>query len=69
MNEMIGLDYHKILKEIRTIINVQKQVQDIIKITREINIIITEMENTILKISINNQTINATNILEVLKDL
>ena len=69
MNEMIGLDYHKILKEIRTIINVQKQVQDIIKITREINIIITEIENTILKISINNQTINATNILEVLKDL
>ena len=47
MNEMIGLDYHKILKEIRTIINVQKQVQDIIKITREINIIITEIENTI----------------------
>ena len=69
MNEMIGLDYHKILKEIRTIINVQKQVQNIIKITREINIIITEMENTILKISINNQTINAINILEVLKDL
>ena len=69
MNEMIGLDYHKILKEIRTIINVQKQVQNIIKITREINIIITEMENTILKISINNQTINVINILEVLKDL
>jgi len=53
-NEIIGLDYHKMLKEIGSIINIQKQVRDIIKITGEVNIIITEMKDTILKMSINN---------------
>jgi len=40
-----------------------------IKIVGEANITIIEMENTILKTSINNQAINATNILGVLEDL
>ena len=61
--------YYKILKRIKVMINVQKQVWNIIKIAGEANITITEMENTNLKISINNQTINATNILGVLEDL
>ena len=47
----------------------QKQVQDIIKIAEEANTTITEIEETILKTSINNWTINAMNILGILKDL
>ena len=39
------------------------------KIAEETNMTITEMEGTILKASINNQTMNATNILEISKDL
>jgi len=50
-------------------IEVQGQVQDMMKITGEANITITKMEDTILKVSINNWTINATNILGVLEDL
>ena len=40
-----------------------------IKIAEEINITITEIERMILKASINNQTTNTTNILEILEDL
>ena len=40
-----------------------------IKITEKMNTTITEIEKTILKASINNQTMNATNILGVSKDL
>ena len=39
------------------------------KIAEEINMIIIEMEGTILKASINNRTRNAMNILGILKDL
>ena len=39
------------------------------KIARETNTTIIEMESNILKASINNQTINATNITGVLEDL
>ena len=46
--------YHKTLKGLETIIDVQKQVQDIIKIAEEANTTITEIEETILKTSINN---------------
>ena len=61
--------YHKTLKGIEVMIDVQRQVQDMIKIVGEANITITEMEDTILKASINNWTINATNILGVSEDL
>ena len=61
--------YYKTLKEIKVIIDVQRQVRDMMKIVGEANTTITEMENTILKTSINNQAINATNILGVSKDL
>ena len=47
----------------------QKQVQEMMKIAEEVNTIITEMEGTILKASINNRMTNATNILEILEDL
>ena len=50
--------YHKILKRLETMIDIQKQVWDIMKIEEEANMMIMEMEGTILKASINNQTIN-----------
>ena len=50
-------------------IDVQKQVRDMMKIAEEANTTITEMEGTILKASINNQTINTMNILGILEDL
>ena len=61
--------YYKTLKGLEMMIDVQKQVQDIMKIAEEANIMITEIEETILKASINNQTINAMNILKILEDL
>ena len=57
------------LKEIEAMINIQKQVRDIMKIARETNTMITEMEQTILQASINDQTMNATNILGISEDL
>ena len=61
--------YHKILKGLETMINMQKQIKDILKIVAETNIMIMKMEDSILKASINNQLINATNITGVLEDL
>ena len=46
--------YYKILKEIKAMIDVQRQVKDIMKIVEETNITVTEMKRTILKASINN---------------
>ena len=46
--------YHKTLKGLEAMINIQKQVKDMIKIIGETNTMITEMEETILKASINN---------------
>ena len=45
--------YHKVLKEIETMINVQKQVQNIVKLAEETNMMITEIEGMILKASNN----------------
>ena len=50
-------------------IDIQRQVQKMMKIAEETNMIITEIEETILKASINNKTMNATNILKILEDL
>ena len=57
------------LKELEKIINMQKQVWNMIKIAEEANITITEVEETILKASINNWITNAMNILGILEDL
>ena len=46
--------YHKILKEIDAMIDVQKQVRDMMKIAAEANMTITEIEEVILKANINN---------------
>ena len=46
--------YHKTLKGLEVMINVQKQIQDMMKMAEEANMTVTEMEGTILKVSINN---------------
>ena len=61
--------YHKMLKGLEAMIDVQKQVQEMIKMVEEANTMITEMEGTILKANINNRITNTTNILEILEDL
>ena len=61
--------YHKTLKELETMIDVQRQVKDMMKIVVETNTTITEMEETILKVSINNRIINVMNIIGVSEDL
>ena len=61
--------YYKMLKGLEAMIDVQRQVKNLMKIVTETNTIITEMEDVILKASINNQIINTTNIAEVLEDL
>ena len=50
-------------------IDMQKQVQNIMKIAKETNITIIEMKGIILKASITNQVNNVTDILGILKDL
>jgi len=61
--------YHKTLKGLEVMIDVQKQVRDMMKIVVETNTMIMEMEDTILKASTNNQVINAMNITEVSENL
>ena len=46
--------YHKMLKGLEAMIDVQKQIRDMIKIVEEANTTITEIEGTILKASNNN---------------
>jgi len=50
-------------------IDMQKQVQEMMKIVEEANTTITEMEETILKAIISNRMTNATNILGISEDL
>ena len=61
--------YQKILKRLETMIDVQKMVKDIKKLMEEANMILTEVEETILAASINNQMVNATNIVKISEDL
>jgi len=62
-------NYHKMLKGLEVMIDIQGQVRNIMKIAAEANMMITEMEDSILKASINNQLINTTNITGVSEDL
>jgi len=61
--------YHKTLKRLEAMIDVQRQVKNMMEIVAETNMTITEIEDTILKVSINNWVINATNITGVSEDL
>ena len=61
--------YHKTLKGIEAMINVQKMMKDMKKIVEETNMTVTEMKGTILMASINNRTTNAMNITQIAEDL
>ena len=61
--------YHKTLKGIETMIDVQRMVKDIKKIAEEANTTIMEIERLVLITSINNRTINTMNIAQILEDL
>ena len=61
--------YHKMLKGLETMIDVQRLVKDIKKLAEETNITITEVEGSVLMASINNQVMNTTNITQILEDL
>ena len=50
-------------------IDVQRMVKDLKKIAEETNMMIMEMEGTILTASSNNQMVNITNITQILEDL
>ena len=61
--------YHKTLKGIEALIDVQRMLKDIKKIAEETSTTVMEMEGTILLASINNCTINTTNITQIAEDL
>ena len=61
--------YHKTLKEIEVMINVQRMVKDLKKMAEETNMTITKIEGTILIASINNRMVNTTNITQISEDL
>ena len=61
--------YHKMLKEIEVMIDVQRAVKDMKKLAEEAGTTIAELEGTILTASINNRTMNATDITQMAEDL
>jgi len=61
--------YHKTLKEIEAMIDVQRIIKDMKKLAGEANTIVMEMERSILTASINNQMMNAMNITGISEDL
>ena len=61
--------YQKTLNRLETMIDIQKMMKDIKKLIEEINIMLIEVEKTILAASINNQTVNTTNIVGISEDL
>ena len=61
--------YHKMLKVIEMIIDVQRMIKNIKKLAGEANTVVTKMKEAILWTSINNQTTNATNISGISEDL
>jgi len=61
--------YHKTLKGIEAMIDVQRIIKDMKKIAEEMNMIVTEIEGTILMASTNNQITNTMNITQMAEDL
>ena len=61
--------YHKTLKGIEMMIDIQRITKDIKKLAEEANTTITEIEGTVLTASINNRTMNITNITQISEDL
>jgi len=61
--------YHKTLKGLEIMIDVQRWVKDIKKLAEEANTTITEVEGLVLMASINNRVTNTTNITQISEDL
>jgi len=61
--------YNKTLKRIEAMIDVQRMLKDMKKIAEETSMTVMEMEGTILTASINNRTMNVTNITQIAEDL
>jgi len=61
--------YHKTLRGIESMIEVQRMIKDMKKIAEDMSTTVVEMEETILTASINNRTMNATNITQIAEDL
>jgi len=61
--------YHKTLKGLEMMINVQRMAKDIKRLAEETNTILTEIEGTVLTTSINNQIMNTINITQISEDL
>ena len=61
--------YHKTLKGIEVMIEVQRAMKDMKKLAEEAGTTITEMEGVILTASINNRTMNMTDITQMAEDL
>ena len=50
-------------------IDIQRMTKDIKKLAEEANTMITEIEGTVLMVSIDNRVMNVTNITQISKDL
>ena len=61
--------YHKTLKGIEAMIDVQRVVKDMKKLAEEAGTTVAEIEGIILMASINDRTTNATNITQIAEDL
>jgi len=61
--------YHKTLKGLETMIDVQRMVKDIKNMAEEANITIMEVEGSVLTASINNEVTNAMNIAQISENL
>ena len=61
--------YHKTLKGIEAMIDVQRMLKDMKKIAEETSTTVAEIEGTILTASTNNRKINATNLTQIADDL
>ena len=61
--------YHKTLKGLEMMIDIQRMVKNIKRMAKEANTMITEIKGSILTASINNRTTNVTNITQISKNL
>ena len=61
--------YHKTLKGIEAMIDVQRMTKDIKKLVEEMNTILTEIKEMVLMVSNNNWVMNTTNLTQISEDL